>query len=164
MHFFLSKQLAIFLLFCSFACSIGFYQMAKIAVTPTIVLAEFVLFRKAISHKKVSITFLCKLFPRRDITCQETYSSSNFNNASKLAGFVSSYCFSGCGNCNSNRFTIQLLWCLHCNCMDHSKCYKQNSLVESATTSQLDCSFVSTQVAIYMKVILNSKTRFVLML
>ncbi|KAG8636913.1 hypothetical protein MANES_15G057700v8 [Manihot esculenta] len=33
--------------------SIGFYQMAKIAVTPTIVLAEFVLFRKAISHKKV---------------------------------------------------------------------------------------------------------------
>ncbi|KAJ9128956.1 hypothetical protein P3X46_034284 [Hevea brasiliensis] len=33
--------------------SIGFYQMAKIAVTPTIVLAEFVLFRKFISFKKV---------------------------------------------------------------------------------------------------------------
>ncbi|KDP39317.1 hypothetical protein JCGZ_01074 [Jatropha curcas] len=33
--------------------SIGFYQMAKIAVTPTIVLAEFVLFRKTISYKKV---------------------------------------------------------------------------------------------------------------
>ncbi|KAK7299913.1 hypothetical protein RJT34_10742 [Clitoria ternatea] len=33
--------------------SVGFYQMAKIAVTPTIVLAEFVLFRKTISFKKV---------------------------------------------------------------------------------------------------------------
>ncbi|EEF39646.1 nucleotide-sugar uncharacterized transporter 2 isoform X1 [Ricinus communis] len=33
--------------------SVGFYQMAKIAVTPTIVLAEFVLFRKTISHKKI---------------------------------------------------------------------------------------------------------------
>ncbi|KAK8691182.1 hypothetical protein V6N13_074700 [Hibiscus sabdariffa] len=33
--------------------SVGFYQMAKIAVTPTIVLAEFVVFRKTISFKKV---------------------------------------------------------------------------------------------------------------
>ncbi|OIW02921.1 hypothetical protein TanjilG_29697 [Lupinus angustifolius] len=33
--------------------SIGFYQMAKIAATPTIVLAEFILFRKTISIKKV---------------------------------------------------------------------------------------------------------------
>ncbi|KAF5730454.1 hypothetical protein HS088_TW19G00043 [Tripterygium wilfordii] len=33
--------------------SVGFYQMAKIAVTPTIVLSEFVLFRKTISFKKV---------------------------------------------------------------------------------------------------------------
>ncbi|KAK2431986.1 hypothetical protein P8452_45037 [Trifolium repens] len=33
--------------------SVGFYQMAKIAVTPTIVLAEFILFRKTISSKKV---------------------------------------------------------------------------------------------------------------
>ncbi|GMJ15962.1 hypothetical protein like AT5G55950 [Hibiscus trionum] len=33
--------------------SVGFYQMAKIAVTPTIVLAEFILFRKTISFKKV---------------------------------------------------------------------------------------------------------------
>ncbi|CAI0437750.1 unnamed protein product [Linum tenue] len=33
--------------------SIGFYQMAKIAVTPTIVLAEFILFNKTISHNKV---------------------------------------------------------------------------------------------------------------
>ncbi|XP_051135116.1 nucleotide-sugar uncharacterized transporter 2 [Andrographis paniculata] len=33
--------------------SIGFYQMAKIAVTPTIVVAEFVLFRKLISFHKV---------------------------------------------------------------------------------------------------------------
>ncbi|OMO83780.1 hypothetical protein CCACVL1_11188 [Corchorus capsularis] len=33
--------------------SVGFYQMAKIAVTPTIVLAEFLLFRKTISFKKV---------------------------------------------------------------------------------------------------------------
>ncbi|KAK2431900.1 hypothetical protein P8452_44981 [Trifolium repens] len=32
--------------------SVGFYQMAKIAVTPTIVLAEFILFRKTISSKK----------------------------------------------------------------------------------------------------------------
>lgn len=33
--------------------SVGFYQMAKIAVTPTIVLAEFVLFAKTISFKKI---------------------------------------------------------------------------------------------------------------
>ncbi|KAK8527078.1 hypothetical protein V6N13_084946 [Hibiscus sabdariffa] len=33
--------------------SVGFYQMAKIAVTPTIVLSEFILFRKTISFKKV---------------------------------------------------------------------------------------------------------------
>ncbi|GAB4845905.1 hypothetical protein Ancab_024910 [Ancistrocladus abbreviatus] len=32
--------------------SVGFYQMAKIAVTPTIVLAEFILFRKTISYNK----------------------------------------------------------------------------------------------------------------
>ncbi|XP_042497422.1 nucleotide-sugar uncharacterized transporter 2 [Macadamia integrifolia] len=32
--------------------SIGFYQMAKIAVTPTIVLAEFILFRKMVSFNK----------------------------------------------------------------------------------------------------------------
>ncbi|TYH87231.1 hypothetical protein ES332_D01G102300v1 [Gossypium tomentosum] len=34
-------------------CSVGFYQMAKIAVTPTIVFAEFIRFRKTISFKKV---------------------------------------------------------------------------------------------------------------
>lgn len=33
--------------------SVGFYQMAKISVTPTIVLAEFILFRKTITFKKV---------------------------------------------------------------------------------------------------------------
>ncbi|KAG1363773.1 Nucleotide-sugar uncharacterized transporter 2 [Cocos nucifera] len=33
--------------------SVGFYQMAKIAVTPTIVLAEFMLFRKKVSFQKV---------------------------------------------------------------------------------------------------------------
>ncbi|KAG4213983.1 hypothetical protein ERO13_A01G093350v2, partial [Gossypium hirsutum] len=33
--------------------SVGFYQMAKIAVTPTIVFAEFIFFRKTISFKKV---------------------------------------------------------------------------------------------------------------
>ncbi|XP_077236801.1 nucleotide-sugar uncharacterized transporter 2-like [Tasmannia lanceolata] len=33
--------------------SVGFYQMAKIAVTPTIVLAEFVLFQKRVSCQKV---------------------------------------------------------------------------------------------------------------
>ncbi|KAI5403577.1 hypothetical protein KIW84_050947 [Lathyrus oleraceus] len=32
---------------------VGFYQMAKIAVTPTIVLAEFIFFKKTISSKKV---------------------------------------------------------------------------------------------------------------
>ncbi|KAE9458368.1 hypothetical protein C3L33_09724, partial [Rhododendron williamsianum] len=34
-------------------CSVGFYQMAKIAVTPTIVLAEFVLFRKTVTFNKI---------------------------------------------------------------------------------------------------------------
>ncbi|RVW76694.1 Nucleotide-sugar uncharacterized transporter 2 [Vitis vinifera] len=33
--------------------SVGFYQMAKIAVTPTIVLAEFILFAKRVSCQKV---------------------------------------------------------------------------------------------------------------
>lgn len=33
--------------------SVGFYQMAKIAVTPTIVLAELILFRKRVSFPKV---------------------------------------------------------------------------------------------------------------
>ncbi|KAG1331937.1 nucleotide-sugar uncharacterized transporter 2 [Cocos nucifera] len=33
--------------------SVGFYQMAKIAVTPTIVLAEFMLFMKTVSYQKV---------------------------------------------------------------------------------------------------------------
>ncbi|KAG0448766.1 hypothetical protein HPP92_027668 [Vanilla planifolia] len=33
--------------------SVGFYQMAKIAVTPTIVLAEFLLFKKLVSFQKV---------------------------------------------------------------------------------------------------------------
>ncbi|KAK3008704.1 hypothetical protein RJ639_015253 [Escallonia herrerae] len=33
--------------------SVGFYQMAKISVTPTIVLAEFILFGKTISFNKV---------------------------------------------------------------------------------------------------------------
>ncbi|KAJ1410821.1 Sugar phosphate transporter domain [Sesbania bispinosa] len=33
--------------------SVGFYQMAKIAVTPTIVLAEFILYKKTISFNKV---------------------------------------------------------------------------------------------------------------
>lgn len=34
--------------------SVGFYQMAKIAVTPTIVVAEFILFKKKVSLRKVS--------------------------------------------------------------------------------------------------------------
>ncbi|XP_073150813.1 nucleotide-sugar uncharacterized transporter 1-like [Henckelia pumila] len=39
--------------------SVGFYQMAKIAVTPAIVLAEFVLFGKRISARKVfALTFV----------------------------------------------------------------------------------------------------------
>ncbi|KAK3129002.1 hypothetical protein QOZ80_6BG0469920 [Eleusine coracana subsp. coracana] len=33
--------------------SVGFYQMAKIAVTPTIVVAEFILFQKKVSLRKV---------------------------------------------------------------------------------------------------------------
>ncbi|GAB2267398.1 hypothetical protein Dimus_002382 [Dionaea muscipula] len=33
--------------------SVGFYQMAKIAVTPSIVVAEFILFRKKVSFQKV---------------------------------------------------------------------------------------------------------------
>ncbi|KAL0734843.1 hypothetical protein Bca4012_011053 [Brassica carinata] len=37
--------------------SVGFYQMAKIAVTPTIVLAEFILFKKTISSTKVFAGF-----------------------------------------------------------------------------------------------------------
>uniref|UniRef100_A0A0E0A8G1 Sugar phosphate transporter domain-containing protein n=1 Tax=Oryza glumipatula TaxID=40148 RepID=A0A0E0A8G1_9ORYZ len=35
--------------------SVGFYQMAKIAVTPTIVAAEFILFKKKVSLRKVDV-------------------------------------------------------------------------------------------------------------
>ncbi|ERN15933.1 hypothetical protein AMTRI_Chr07g25270 [Amborella trichopoda] len=39
--------------------SVGFYQMAKIAVTPTIVLAEFLFFRKSVSfHKVLALTMV----------------------------------------------------------------------------------------------------------
>ncbi|XP_047334600.1 nucleotide-sugar uncharacterized transporter 2 isoform X2 [Impatiens glandulifera] len=39
--------------------SVGFYQMSKIAVTPTIVFAEFILFRKSISfHKIIALILL----------------------------------------------------------------------------------------------------------
>ncbi|XP_010928064.2 nucleotide-sugar uncharacterized transporter 2 [Elaeis guineensis] len=41
--------------------SVGFYQMAKIAVTPTIVLAEFMLFRKKVSFRKVITLALVSL-------------------------------------------------------------------------------------------------------
>lgn len=44
----------LFSLTIQITCSVGFYQMAKIAVTPTIVLAEFVLFRKTIASTKVN--------------------------------------------------------------------------------------------------------------
>ncbi|XP_073281484.1 nucleotide-sugar uncharacterized transporter 2 isoform X3 [Primulina huaijiensis] len=37
----------------SFWCSVGFYQMAKIAVTPSIVTAEYILYRKTVSFRKV---------------------------------------------------------------------------------------------------------------
>jgi hypothetical protein len=36
-----------------FIFSVGFYQMAKIAVNPTIVVAEFILFEKKVSLQKV---------------------------------------------------------------------------------------------------------------
>ncbi|KAF3331396.1 Triose-phosphate Transporter family [Carex littledalei] len=40
--------------------SIGFYQMAKIAVTPTIVLAEFMIFNKKVSSKKaITLGVVC---------------------------------------------------------------------------------------------------------
>ncbi|XP_022159126.1 nucleotide-sugar uncharacterized transporter 2-like [Momordica charantia] len=41
-----------------FPARISFYQMAKIAVTPTIVFSEFVLFKKTISFKKVLALFV----------------------------------------------------------------------------------------------------------
>nr|GME16691.1 uncharacterized membrane protein At1g06890-like [Ipomoea batatas] len=38
---------------CMHMCSVGFYQMAKIAVTPTIVIVEFILYTRKISFQKV---------------------------------------------------------------------------------------------------------------
>lgn len=37
--------------------SVGFYQMSKIAVTPSIVLAEFILYKKKVSIFKVTVFF-----------------------------------------------------------------------------------------------------------
>lgn len=41
--------------------SVGFYQMAKIAVTPTIVVAEFMIFQKRVSSQKVGFDEMCLL-------------------------------------------------------------------------------------------------------
>jgi hypothetical protein len=38
-----------------FIFSVGFYQMAKIAVTPTIVAEEFILFQKKVSLRNVNL-------------------------------------------------------------------------------------------------------------
>lgn len=43
-------------------CSVGFYQMAKISVTPTIALAEFLLFSKKTTLYKVGGGFSFTLF------------------------------------------------------------------------------------------------------
>jgi len=51
---FLSKIFVSFSEFNIYIFSIGFYQMAKIAVTPSIVMAEFVLYRKKVSWPKVN--------------------------------------------------------------------------------------------------------------
>ena len=49
-----------------------------------------------------------------------------------------------CCDCNRNRFRVQPIWCLDRNCLDNPKCHKQNTLVESATTSELDGISVSS--------------------
>ncbi|PRQ35085.1 hypothetical protein RchiOBHm_Chr5g0076161 [Rosa chinensis] len=54
----LNMLLPTFLTILLINCSVGFYQMAKIAVTPTIVLAEFILFRKTISFLLVQVLAL----------------------------------------------------------------------------------------------------------
>ncbi|KAG8489350.1 hypothetical protein CXB51_017370 [Gossypium anomalum] len=41
--------------------SVGFYQMAKIAVTPSIVLAEFIWYKKKVTFSKVIDLFLLLL-------------------------------------------------------------------------------------------------------
>jgi hypothetical protein len=47
--------------FTTYVFSVGFYQMSKIAVTPSIVLAEFLLYRKKVSFSKVSSFFFAML-------------------------------------------------------------------------------------------------------
>lgn len=49
-----TKYTEIFLFRTLYFRSVGFYQMAKIAVTPSIVLAEFILIGKRVSYVKVS--------------------------------------------------------------------------------------------------------------
>lgn len=60
---FLFKIFVSFSEFNIYIFSIGFYQMAKIAVTPSIVFAEFVLYRKKVSFPKVcALTLVLHLF------------------------------------------------------------------------------------------------------
>lgn len=118
-------------------CSVGFYQMAKIAVTPTIVFSEFILFKKTISFKKVptkqkntiSIHRETCLLPHYVLFCAGI-------------GFVCR--LHRCCDCNRNRFRVQPIRRLDSNCLDNPKCHKQNTLVESATTSELDGISVSS--------------------
>ena len=58
--------------------SIGFYQMSKIAVTPSIVLAEFILYKKKVSVYKVTtlLLFCCLLLFRAYIHRMCTYLES----------------------------------------------------------------------------------------
>lgn len=64
--------------------SIGFYQMTKIAVTPSIVLAEFVLYRKRVSMAKVNALILpvnvYLIIVNRDIYNHWALWSSRINN------------------------------------------------------------------------------------
>lgn len=158
-------------------CSVGFYQMAKIAVTPTIVFSEFILFKKTISFKKVptkhgniclkrvsyfssekylgvsrAAPIFIHCFVRDEsgmhkdkciLECTKVLLFLFFIQSHVCVGISFVCCLRWRGDCNCNGFRVQPIRRIGRNCLDNPKCHKQNSVVKSATTSELDGVSVS---------------------
>ena len=123
---------------------VGFYQMAKIAVTPTVVFAEFIHFRKTLSFNKLCVIktdFKILFFYFLFFIFSSCYWSIEILNNISDSG-------SGCslskrGSSNGNRFRIQSFGGLHCNSLNSPKLPSTKFYVLISTRRQLDCSGAS---------------------
>lgn len=120
-------KLLIFLVY-----SVGFYQMAKIAVTPTIVLAEFVLFKKTISSTKVVAWVLwqfTRLIKKNSLITRPFCGCLLCFRVCSFTGHGIRRSVSRRGNRDRNRSRIQFVRRIGCSCMDYPKRHQQNPLV-----------------------------------